>query len=40
MRNSLAVVLLFAAVSAGPLWAQEQLSNLEAHAGITTRALV
>ncbi len=33
MRNSLAVVLLFAAVSAGPLWAQEQPSNFEAYAG-------
>lgn len=33
MRNSLAVVLLFAAASAGPLWAQEQPSELEAYGG-------
>jgi len=34
MRNSLAVVLLFAAVSAGPaLWGQEQPSQLEAYGG-------
>jgi hypothetical protein len=34
MRNSLAVVLLFAAVSAGPLWAQEQPSaDFEAYGG-------
>jgi hypothetical protein len=33
MRNSLVVVLLFAAVSAGPLWAQEQPSELEAYGG-------
>jgi len=34
MRNSLAVVLLFAAVSAGPaLWGQEQRSQLEAYGG-------
>jgi opacity protein-like surface antigen len=32
MRNSLAVVLLFAAVSAAPLWAQEQPSEFEAYA--------
>jgi opacity protein-like surface antigen len=33
MRNSLAVVLLFGAVSAGPLWAQEQPSEFEAYGG-------
>jgi opacity protein-like surface antigen len=33
MRNLLAVVLLFAAVSAGPLWAQEQPSEFEAYGG-------
>ena len=33
MRNSLAAVLLFAAVSAGPLWAQEQPSEFEAYGG-------
>jgi len=33
MRNSLAVVLLFAAVSAGPLSAQEQPSEFEAYGG-------
>jgi hypothetical protein len=33
MRHSLAVVLLFAAVSAGPLWAQEQPSEFEAYGG-------
>ena len=33
MRNSLAVVLLFAAVSAGPLWAQEQPSQFEVYGG-------
>ncbi len=33
MRTSLAVVLLLAAVSAGPLWAQEQPSAFEAYAG-------
>jgi opacity protein-like surface antigen len=34
MRNSLAVVLLFAAVIAGPaLWAQEQPSKFEAYGG-------
>lgn len=33
MRNFLAVVLLFAAVSAGPLWAQEELPKLEAYGG-------
>ena len=33
MRNSLAIVLLFAAVSAAPLWAQEQPSEFEAYGG-------
>ena len=33
MRNSLAIVLLFAAVSAGPLWAQEQPPDFEAYVG-------
>ncbi|MFZ0579752.1 MAG: hypothetical protein WAN72_26230 [Candidatus Acidiferrales bacterium] len=33
MRNSLAVVLLFAAVSAGPLWAQDRPSAFEAYGG-------
>ena len=33
MRNSLAVVLLSAAVSAAPLWAQEQPSEFEAYGG-------
>jgi len=33
VRNSLALVLLFAAVSAGPLWAQVQPSEFEAYAG-------
>ena len=33
MRNSLAVVLLFAAVSAGPVWAQEHSSEFEAYGG-------
>src|SRR5579863_265510 len=33
MKTSLAVVLLFAAISVGPLWAQEQPSAFEAYAG-------
>jgi opacity protein-like surface antigen len=33
MRNSLAVLLLLTAVSAGPLWAQEEPSKLEAYGG-------
>ena len=33
MRNFLAVVLLFAAVSAAPLWAQEHSSEFEAYGG-------
>ena len=33
MRNSLAVMLVLAAISAGPLWAQEQPSRFEAYAG-------
>jgi opacity protein-like surface antigen len=35
MRNSLALVLLFAAVCGGPLWAQEQDSEFEAYGGYT-----
>jgi opacity protein-like surface antigen len=35
MRNSFAVVMLFAAVGAGPLWAQEQPSAFDAYAGYT-----
>ena len=33
MRSSLAVVLLFVTVSAGPLWAQEQPSEFETYGG-------